>query len=445
MLSAAVATTLLTLVAAALLPVTRFTRASVAGDLLAGPAATTSASSQRVREALLALHVCATIVVLVAAGLFVRAVLHGFGNGSGFDADHTVFVTVQVLPVRGGPSRLDPAWFDARRKAAAERTTRLTEVLQSLPGVEGVVEGIAPIGLEQASGLLAPYVVQFGRERRELLLGTMFGSPELLRTLGIAILTGRGLTAADATTKPSPAVVTASLARTLWRGEDPLGQVVVLGGRRGSVQVVGIARDFVFGSFARPAAGVVVTARESGLGDIEPQFALRAANGETLADSIRRVVQDTLPDAPRLKVETGRSIVTRDLGRQRLGAWFFSGFGLAALILGIGGVFGLVAYLAESRRRGFGVRLALGATPGDLVKHGLAAALVPVSVGVAGGLFLAALVARVFTSLLAGLSSLDPLTYATVAIAMLGCSTLAGVAAAWPLRRMLPGDALRAN
>jgi ABC-type antimicrobial peptide transport system permease subunit len=154
-------------------------------------------------------------------------------------------------------------------------------------------------------------------------------------------------------------------------------------------------------------------------------------------------VKDTVPNATLLKIETGREIVARDLGRQRLGAWFFSGFGLAALVLGVGGVFGLVAYMAESRRREFAVRLALGATQRDLVLHGLHAALVPVAFGVIFGLIVAALVARMFTSLLTGLSALDPLTYATVAMTMLGCAALAGLGAAWRLRRMMPTDALR--
>jgi hypothetical protein len=303
-----------------------------------------------------------------------------------------------------------------------------------------------PIGLDQASYLVAPSVVEAQRERRQMFLGTMFGSPELLSTLGIPILAGRGLTATDAKTKPTPAVVTASLAHILWPAADPLGRVLSFGAGRGreTCLVVGIARDFIFGSFGRPAAGVVVTARQVGFG-IEPEFAIHAAHVDTLAEPIRKVVMQAVPDAPWLTVATGRDIIARDLGQQRLGAWFFSGFGLTALILGVGGVFGLVAYLAESRRREFGVRLALGATPRDLVWRSLTAALLPVSLGVAAGLLLAALVARLFTSRLAGLSALDPLTYATVAMLMLGCAALAGLGAAWRLRRMMPSDALRTN
>jgi ABC-type antimicrobial peptide transport system permease subunit len=144
-----------------------------------------------------------------------------------------------------------------------------------------------------------------------------------------------------------------------------------------------------------------------------------------------------------VRVTTGREVVARDIGRQRLGAWFFSGFGLAALLLGVGGAFGLVAYLAESRRREFGIRLALGADVSHLVRRGMAAALAPVSTGVAAGLVLAALVSRVFKAFLVGISALDPVSYLLVALTMLSCTTIAALVAAYRLRRTNPSDALR--
>jgi predicted lysophospholipase L1 biosynthesis ABC-type transport system permease subunit len=241
-------------------------------------------------------------------------------------------------------------------------------------------------------------------------------------------------------------VVTASLARRLWPGSEPLGQSLSAGSGRGAgkYQVVGVSRDFVFGSLSRPATGVVVTVRGGGFGN-QPQFVIRTVSPAMLVEPIRQAVRGALPDVSMLQVMTGRDVVTRDMGQQQLGAWFFSGFGLTALLLGVGGVFGLVAYMAESRQREFAVRLALGATPRDLVRHGLTAALVPVTFGVAAGLIVAALVARLFTSLLTGLSALDPITYIAVAITMLGCATLAGLGASWRLRRMTPTDALRTD
>lgn len=439
---AAVAATAVTLGLAAWLPLRRFTTVNLAGGLVGGPATTASRSSHRLRQALLAVHVGATIVVLVAAGLFVRAVLNGFGSGPGFAADRVVFVTVQVM----SPYRNWTADVEADMAARRDRARRLEEALRAVPGVESVARGVPPIGPVQAASLLTPSLLETDNGGRELVLGRFDGSPDLLAVLGVPILAGRGLTEADAIATPRPAVLTASLARALYPGAGPLGRVVSGGSGRGAAryQVVGIAGDFVFGSFSRPAAGVAVTASQTG-GGIEPRFVVRTSSADALVEPVRRAVKEVLPDAPWMTVETGRDIVARDLGPQRLGAWFFSGFGLTALILGVGGVFGLVAYLAESRRREFGVRLALGATSRDLIRRALLVALLPVSLGVLAGLMVAAIVARVFAFLLAGLSSLDPLTYVAVAFTMVSSAALAGLVGACRLRGIEPTTALRSE
>jgi hypothetical protein len=402
--------------------------------------ATTPRSSQRLRDGLLTIHVAATIVVLIAAGLFIRAVVYGFGAGPGFDVDRTAYVVAEVVPAFMSVNES----IERRLALASERTARLKEGLLSIPGVEEVALGWAPIGPEPASSMLTPKQVETRGERRELRVGAFSAGPELLSALGVPILKGRALTAADATPRPTPGIVTASLARSLWPTQEPLGQIVSLGGRYGRYSVVGIAQDFAYGSLNDTAAGVVVSVRSGDLG-IEPKFVVRTNRPELQVDAMRRIVKEVAPHAPRVVITTGREIMARDLGRQRLAAWFFSGFGLVALVLGAGGVFGLVAYLAESRRREFGVRLALGATPRDVVWRGVAAGLKPVAIGAGTGLLCAGIVAHVFVSLLPGLSALDPATYASVALLMITCAAASGLAAAWRLHRVTPGDALRAE
>ena len=442
-LFAGLLTTVVTLAGASVVPLSRFTRADLAGDLIA-PTATATRSSHRLRQSLLALHVAATIVVLIAAGLFVRAVVHGFGAGAGFDVDRTAYVVAQVVPpfISAGED------MDQRRALATERTRRIRESLLALPGVEEVAAGWAPIGPESEFSLLAPKQVEAAGLRRELIVGTYYGSPDLLPALGVPVLRGRQLTPADATLRPTPVIVTLSLARALWPTGEPLGQVVsfVGGGGRGGGRytVVGIARDFVYGSTTAAGAGVVINVTSVGFG-IEPKFVVRTALAGPPVESLFKAVKVAVPDAPQVRITTGRDLMARDLGRQRLGAWFFSGFGLVALVLGTGGVFGLVAYLAESRRREFGVRLTLGATDRDLVWRGLAAGLTPVVIGTGIGLFAAGLVARVSVSVLPGLTALDAATYSGVALLMIGCAAGSGLSAAWRLRRLSPAEVLRAE
>ena len=428
--AAAVAATLATLLVAAMLPIARATRQRLASELVGGSSSTTLAS-QRVRQALLALQVCATIIVLVSAGLFVRAVVHGFGNASGFDADRTVFVSIQ----EGGPWGFPGGGY--RPDLVAQRNTRLLQTLREVPGVAEVAEGLPPIG--PADRFVIKKLKAQDREH-ELSAAQLRGSPELLSALGVPILRGRSLTAADFSVSPYAAVITQSLAQRLWPDGNALGQPLRAPvSRLGPFVVVGIAPDLPFGSLTDPGDGVVVTAQPLG-NHIVSQFVVRTDQPPMVAAAIQRTIKAQVVTAA-----TGREVVARDIGRQRLGAWFFSGFGLAALLLGVGGAFGLVAYLAESQRREFGVRLALGANMGHLVRQGLTAALVPVSAGVALGLFVAGVVSRLFTSLLAGISALDAVTYVGVAVITLGCAAIAALAASWRLRRTSPADALRAT
>jgi predicted permease len=434
-LAAAVASTALTLLVSAGLPVRRFTRSGLAPGLSAGPAPTPSAASLRARQALLALHVTAAIVVLIAAGLFVRAVVHGLWTAPGIDVDHSLFVDVRL--------RVSATSGEARRAQQAQAVNRVREALRSAAGGGAVSEGVAPISAEARRYLNAPVAVTTEGAERGVLLGRLEGSPNLLSTLGVPIVAGRGLTDADRGVQPVPTVVTASLARALWPTGNAVGQTAstILRGS-GRLLIVGVSRDFVFGSLNRPADGSVVTAG-GWQGGTEAHFSVRAVDPDSIVRPLFDAVRAAVPEAASVEVSTGRDLIARDLGRQRLGAWFFSGFGLVALLLGVLGVFGLVAHLAESRQREFGIRLALGATPGDLVRRGLVAAVIPVSAGLCIGLLCAAGISRLFTSLLTGLSALDPLTYLVVALTMLGCATAAGVGGAWRLRRLAPLEALR--
>ena len=424
----AIIATFLTLVAASIVPLWKVTQARLAAEIATGPA-TTSAKSLRARRRLLALQVCATTVVLIASGLFIRTVLHSFRVAPGFDIDRTVFVTVQEKPVYVTPGG------DVRAVGLSRRTD-LTSLLEQIPLVHAVAGGVAPISPD---ALASPRPIQAAGREERIRIGVLDGTPNLLTTLGVPLLAGRVLNSSDvANTSPVPAVITRSLAERLWTAGEALGQTFSVREMRGGTYVVvGIASDFAYGTLSRPAEGVVVTAR----GDLE----FRSSNLVIQTDNLDAVVGAMAKQVTGrvVRVATGREIIERDIARQRLGAWAFSGFGLVTLLLGIGGVFGLVAYLAQSRRREFGVRMALGASPSAVVRNAVTVALGPVAAGVAVGLVIGAIVSRVFSALLVGIDALDPGTYLGVGIVILVPAIVAAMAAARRLRRLTPFEALR--
>jgi ABC-type antimicrobial peptide transport system permease subunit len=166
---------------------------------------------------------------------------------------------------------------------------------------------------------------------------------------------------------------------------------------------------------------------------------------ETLVSTVKRAVHNEFPDSPVVDVATGRDLIARDIGRERLGAWFFSSFGLVALVLSVAGVFGLVAYLTESRRREVGIRTALGARPDQIVWLFMSSGLGPVLAGTITGLAVAALISRAVNALLLGVSHFDPETYASMALVTVGTTAVAALAAAWRVRSFSPSEALRAE
>jgi predicted permease len=431
--------TALTLAVASIGAVWSVMNGRLAGKMSAG-SITVTAAAVRVRRRPLALQVCATTVVLVASGLFVRTVLYSFRVASGIDVDRTVFVSVQEKPLEGletsFASGVDPL------AAGLARRAQLADVLLRLPSVRDVAGGTPPIGTAALTASTPlPHTFNIAGREVPALVGVMWGTPNLLSVLGVPLLAGRALDARDASTiNPISAVITRSLAQRLWPTRDALGQVLVSasGYPRRSL-IVGIAEDFAFGTLSRPIDGVLVIAR----GDSD----FRVSNMVLQTDDPRGVaaaVPALLPGRV-VRVTTGREVIARDIAQQRLGAWAFSGFGLVALVLGIGGVFGLVAYLTHARQREFGIRMVLGATLPRLLQTAVTAALWPAVIGMIAGMLIGAAVSRVFAALLVGINGLDLWTYGSIGLMVLVPALLAALAAAWRLRRLTPAAALRCS
>jgi hypothetical protein len=383
---AAILTTLGTCALAGWIPLVRSTRGTIARSVLTGPASTASAASQRLRQLLLGTQVASAVIVVASAALFVQAVLHGFGTATGFDLDHTLFVRVDVASGYASMDLKTTKW----PHLLAARRRQIRDALQSVPGVQAVVDGQPPLGPEPMASLDMPMVLEVDGQEKAMRIGRVNSSAAgWLSTLGVPLLAGRELTAADAAAKPLPTIVTASLAGRLWPDANPIGQVLRSPSRAGALLIVGVASDFAFGSLLSPASGVLVTAWNLNPG-MTGRWIVRAEHPNAIAPALSAAIRTAVSDVATIQVSTSREVVAQDLGRERAGAWFFSGFGLVALILGLGSVFGLVGYLAESRYKEFGVRMALGASPWTLVQYGVIAAIVPVASGVTVGLLVAA-------------------------------------------------------
>jgi predicted permease len=265
------------------------------------------------------------------------------------------------------------------------------------------------------------------------------------QVLGIPLLRGRIFDQRDGANSPHVAVISESLARDRWPNQDPIGHTIEFGNMDGDLRlltIVGIVGDVheygldtpprptvYVNLFQRPRSAITVTM----LSDADTRLVTSAARG---------ILQDLNPEIPP-KFRTFSQVYSASLGSRRFNVILIGFFGIVALLLAIAGVFGVMAYSVSRRTREIGLRVALGAGSGDVLRmilgQGLRTILIGVAIGIAGSLALT----RTVESLLFGVTPTDPLTFAAVTLLLVGAALLACFVPARRAMRVDPTVALR--
>ncbi len=406
------------------------------------------ASSQRVGRAIVAAQVAMTMVLLVGSALLGRSLLEVLSVHPGFRTDGLIAMDLG-LPYSDDPAakaRLSP--FQAR----------LFERLRAIPGVDEVAAANAvPMdgGLPDGLFLVVPpgdvptTMEELGPLfQNEQLTGTAdycAATPRYFHALGIPLVRGRLFDDRDRPDGPHVALVTESLARSRWPGEDPIGRTIEFGNMDGDLRplsvvgIVGDTREYGPEQPPRPTMYVNLVQR--------PRFSTTvvirsSADPRAVAAAARGVLRDLAPDVPP-RLRTFDQIYAASLGSRRFNLVLVGAFAGTALILAIGGIYGVMAYNVARRRREIGVRIALGATSRDVMRTILGQGLATVAIGVGAGTLGAVGLTRGLQAMLFGVAPHDPLTFAGVVILLAGVGSLA----CWvPARRGIrvdPVEALR--
>jgi predicted permease len=416
-------------------PALQSTRAGLVPDLKSDSSAP---RSQRLRHVFVTGQMAFCLVLVLVAGLFLRALSKASQVDPGFDVDVISIASVNLS--HGG-------FAEERFSAVADE---LRARLAAIPGIESVGVG-AMIPLEGGGlglgGLRRPGTSGWDASLRDTDWNIV--SPEYLPTLGLPLAGGRNFSAADRTGAPRVAIVNEQLARTVWPGENAIGQTLENGdfrpGRESTIQrltVIGIARDSKYrwlGEAMRPFVYVPLAQHPFG----RAHFFMRnqRAAEASLQTSVRRVLRDYDANLPLVRLQPLSDYASLSLLPQRLAASIAGSLGTVALLLAAIGLYGVMAYAVASRSREIGVRMALGADAPDVVRLMLKYGLRLVAIGGVLGLVAAAGLAQVLSGFLFGVSPLDPVAYAT-AIGTLGLVALA--ATYIPARRASRIDPLKA-
>lgn len=412
--------------AASVAPALHVMRKDSAGALRArgGP----GHSSGRLRAALVVGQVAVSVVLVVATGLFVRALVVGAGVDPGFDADRVASFTLRPEGSSGEPRASEEPLLDALRG--------LPEVV-AVSVADGPPIGVArsPVGIE-VPGVLPPQ----GQDRH--VVDARVVGAGYLHVAGIPLRAGRDLLPADDRSGSRVAVVSEAFLRAFRTNGEAVGWSFEVEGE--PVRVVGVAADARYVVQDAEPDPLIYLSR-SGRALPAPVVTLRAGAFDALARRVGELVAADFPEHRPVELRTARDVLDDSMLPQRVGAWLIGGMGLAALLLASVGLYGLMHFTVARDRHEMGVRLALGGGRRHLMLRVLRKGFQLAGVGTLLGLAMALAAAPALGTFLSGVSPADPLTYGAV----LACfSIVALLASVIPARRVLriePTEALRAN
>jgi len=422
-------------------PAWRASRTHVSIMLRAGAAAAFRPAAMRAGRVFVAIEMTCAMVLLVGAGLLTESVVH-FGNAPlGFDPDRVLTMSVK-LPRTAFPQ--------------AHQRTQFYDRLLAVVGGEPSVDGVA-LATTLLRGHSNNLLTVEGRPQPTLDtaapdVGQDLVSDAYFRVMGVPLRAGRAFDDADGAEAPAVAVVNEALARKYFAGENPIGRRIKYGTPPASapwVTIVGVAANqkstnafqemslteqpFVFRPMSQaPPADATVLVRT-------------AAGPETIARRIQRLVAELDPDVPVANVQPLRERIAKDAAYPQFRAAVLTAFAFLALLLAAVGVYGVLSQLVARRTQEIGIRVALGATPRQIVRLVSVQGGVPTVVGLAIGLASALAFERVLASMLYGVTATDPVTLAAVAGLLLIVAAAGMLVPARRAARIDPLAALRGD
>jgi predicted permease len=412
-----------------LAPLRQLTKADVVSDLRTGGRGV-SLRGSRMRQSLLVLQGAISVVLLIGAGLFVRSFNNVRSLDLGFQPDH---ILVAELSARGTP-------IDSARRL--DLMEQLRQRALTVPGVQQAAHTVTiPFSLEWNQHIFVPGIDS--ASLRDLFNVNPVG-PGYFETMGIPVARGREITDADRAGGQPVAVLSQAAVRRIWPSEDPLGKCVKLEATGTCFVVVGISGDVRLGFDDRPVQQIYLAGTQNYTPDSR-LFIRTRGDAAVQVEAVRRALQQVAPGFAYVSATALDAVVAPEMRSWRLGATMFTIFGLLALLVAAIGLYSVVAYDVSQRTRELGVRVALGASAGAVLRLVVGEGLRVVVVGLALGAAVAISLAAKVSPLLYKVSPKDPMTYGGVIGVLIVVAVVASLVPALRASRVDPNVALRAD
>ncbi|MGV3707928.1 MAG: ADOP family duplicated permease [Gemmatimonas sp.] len=389
------------------------------------------------RSSLLITQAALSVILLVGAGVFVRSLRTVESVDTGFDIDQLAYVTV------GFDRELENRSADIR-----QQMPQALERVRQIPGVESVaLSGNVPMYGFSFEDLFLP-----GRDSLPPAAGMdrilSYVSPEYYRTVGMRVLRGRAFTDADRSGSEPVMAMNENMARNLWPGEDALTKCVIVGTRESPCRrVVAIVSPAHFSSVIEAPSMMYylpIAQAEPGRAGV---IVIRSAPGQSprIGREATLQLQSLFGDWSRPRLQTMEEVVGPQMRPWRVGAALFTSAGMLALLVAAVGVYSSIAYTMSQRSQEIGVRIALGASVGNIMRTVTGEGVRVIAIGIGIGVIAALALGSVVASLLYETSPRDPYVMVTSAAMLLVVTVIACAIPAWRASRIDPLNAMRAE
>ncbi|MBV9145928.1 MAG: ABC transporter permease [Acidobacteria bacterium] len=401
------------------LQASRADRMAALKDRTAAP--TGSARWYGVRGLLVSVQVALSLVALVGAGLFIHSLRNAQQIDPGFEVQHEMVMFLNL----GAEHYQQPQ---------AEQFYRdVVERLNSLPMVaEASVADSAPF-----NGGLARTTFTDGVDitdaRNGKLTPVIAVAPNFFTASGTSLLKGRQFTESDDSNGQMVAVVNKAAADGFWPGEDPIGKHLHFFGETWDVNVVGEVNTVKYQTLGETPQAIVYFPLKQHYSPFATVYVRTKGDPAQAMNTIRTTVHSVAPNIPIIRLQTVGEVLVQTLTAPRLGAQLLGTFGLLALILAAIGTYGVMSYSVSQRRQEIGVRMALGAQRGDVLRLILMNGMAMVTAGVVVGLVISTLLSHAMGQLLYGIGLFDAPSFLLTAallvlVALAACSVPARTA-----------------
>jgi putative ABC transport system permease protein len=390
----------------------------------------------RLRNTFVVAELALAVVLLVGAGLLIKSLARLFASDPGFNAENVA--TMNLLPREAYPSR--PKLMEFHKQ--------VLDRISALPGVEAVCVGNGDLpGLEPGwqNDIIPEINGQYQLINPGELINVDWGivTADYFKTMRIPIKQGRTFTTQEVALGTPVVLVDEQLASKFWPDGDALGKHIKYDGPvpHETIGVVGDVRNYgsetpgrikIYTPFGRaPLPRSMLAVRTAG---VDPS---------SIVAAIRSEVQAINPNVPVSEITTLEGLLAQHIAPRRFNTWLLGLFASVALVLAATGIYGVMSYAVMQRTREIGIRIALGAQTGQVLKLVLRQGMRLTGMGVAAGLVAAVGLTRVLGSLLFGVSATDPVTFAAIAFLLAGVALLACYVPARRAAKVEPMIALR--